>query len=710
MKTRELLKNKTIYCGYGCGQLAKYQFKNGNYSCTNNPSKCPAINPPKQKIIDIPKCRYCGKILVNHIRKIGNKLRCPACKALGKGNPSKASEEEKKKRAFKVKQTIIKRYGVENVSQLDSVKEKKKQTLQKNYGVDSPLQSKEIYQRAIATNRKMYGTDYYTQNIEVKRKMRKYHEYESTVAPLYKQSFCVFCGQATFIHKHDKDIFAVCDDCYDDGLFTILEETELYNRNKKQKETNLKKYGTEHFFQSSTYIEKAKKTNLEKYGVENPFASEDIKDKIRITNLKKFGVENPSQAQVIKDKKIQTSLKNYGTDHPLQNKDKFAKWQSDFADKYDGATSPYKVAEFKEKMSINIKKNYFSKIIFKIKEKKLKLVSDYSLEGGYYKKIIFRCMKCGLEFEDNIYSILMAKHGCPKCDPLIHLYVSKPELNIVEFLNSLDIHHIIRNSRRIIPPKELDLYLPDYNLAIEYHGLYWHSTNFNEDIDHKYHRNKYELCKEKGIRLIQIFEDEWILNEELVKSKLTHILNKSKLEKIYARKCQIKEIDATTKNNFLRINHIQGEDKSVIKLGAFFKNQLVSVMTFSHGNISKGSKNIKDVWELNRFASHSNYIIIGIASKLLKYFERNYIWKEIFTYADLRWSVGNVYDKLDFKYLYDTKPNYFYTKGMERIHRYNLRKRSYEPKDAPEWILRLEEGYHRIWDSGHSKFNKENIS
>jgi len=128
-------------------------------------------------------------------------------------------------------------------------------------------------------------------------------------------------------------------------------------------------------------------------------------------------------------------------------------------------------------------------------------------------------------------------------------------------------------------------------------------------------------------------------------------------------------------------------------------------MTFSKGSISKGSKNIDGVYELSRFCSNSNYHIQGIASKLLSHFKRNYEWKEIYSYADRRWSQGNVYDKIGFELSHITKPNYFYIGGgIDRIHRFNLRKRPDEPKDIPEWVLRQGEGYHRIWDCGHYKF------
>jgi len=256
---------------------------------------------------------------------------------------------------------------------------------------------------------------------------------------------------------------------------------------------------------------------------------------------------------------------------------------------------------------------------------------------------------------------------------------------------------------------EIDIYIPYKKIAFEFDGLYWHSElKSNDPVNN--HLQKTNLCKEKGIQLIHIFEDEWIFKKEIVKSRLKQILRiNQNVVRIHARKCEIKEIEPKVKNEFLEKFHIQGKDASKIKLGAFYDNELISVMTFGKGNISKGSKAIEGIWELNRFCSNNNYHIPGIAGKLLSHFKKNYEWKEIFSYADRRWSTGNLYYKLGFELDHITNPNYWYLKGFERIHRFNLRKTKDEPKDIPEWILRQKEGYLRIWDCGNLKFSTKNM-
>ena len=246
-----------------------------------------------------------------------------------------------------------------------------------------------------------------------------------------------------------------------------------------------------------------------------------------------------------------------------------------------------------------------------------------------------------------------------------------------------------------------------YNLASAHNGIVLSTDNYTE-----YLLGFFTIFGDQGdygmiqnLWKTEVYEmSEWIFKNDIVRNRLKNIFNLNNNKKIYARKCIIKEIDVNTKDKFLEKYHIQGKDISEIRLGAFYNNELISVMTFSKGNISKGSKNEKYIWELNRFCSDYNYHIIGIASKLLSYFKKNYNWKEIFSYADRRWSNGNLYYKIGFELEYITGINYWYIKNNYRIHRFNLRKRKNEPKNITEFELRDKEGYKRIWDCGNYKF------
>jgi hypothetical protein len=283
-------------------------------------------------------------------------------------------------------------------------------------------------------------------------------------------------------------------------------------------------------------------------------------------------------------------------------------------------------------------------------------------------------------------------------------YISKAEKEVFEFLDSKV--RCIPNNKTTIYPYELDIVIPSKRIAIEYCGLYWHSELSGKDRN--YHLNKLNLCQEKGYSLITIFEDEYLNRKDVVLNRLLHILNINDSKTIYARDCKIKEIDNKLSSDFLNLYHIQGNTGSGIKLGAFYNNKLISIMTFSKLSIAKGSKSVEGVWELSRFCSHINYRIVGVASKLFSYFEKNYNWNKIISYADRRWSNGNMYYKLGFDFVKYTQPNYWYLKngGIHRIHRFSLRKKPNEPKEITEWEIRQEQGYNRIWDCGNMKFIK----
>lgn len=164
------------------------------------------------------------------------------------------------------------------------------------------------------------------------------------------------------------------------------------------------------------------------------------------------------------------------------------------------------------------------------------------------------------EFEQLPYDHIK-EHGCMRCTSS----VSKPEKEICEFLESLNIN-LKTSIGTVIKPQQLDIYLPDHNLAIEYNGLYYHNEL---RIPTNYHLNKTLKCNEKGIRLIHIFEDEWLYKQEIVKSRLKNILGLTE-NKIFARKCVIKEVNSKESKLFLDSNHLQGFTNSSVKLGLYY--------------------------------------------------------------------------------------------------------------------------------------------
>ncbi len=419
---------------------------------------------------------------------------------------------------------------------------------------------------------------------------------------------------------------------------------------------------------------KSKKTKLERYGDEN---YNNIK-KSKETKLKKYGDEN----FVNREKTNQTNLERYGSISPTGNTD------------------------IASKISETRNRKMIPKVLKFLDEVGIILEDDYL---GAHSKHKFKCAICGTYFE-KCWNEIQQGYTCPICYPRYQSSKSIPQKEVEDYINSLGIE-TISNTREIIKPFELDIFATKEKIAIEYCGFAYHHeeilTETRKIPAYYYHQFKLNECIKQDIRLITIFEDEWIFKRDIVKDRLKQIFRKFDGERIHARKCEIKEIDATIKNQFLDSFHIQGADSSIIKLGAFYNNELVSLMTFSHGNISKGSSNKEKVWELNRFCSNPKYHIPGISSRLLETFKRNFEWDIIFSYSDRRWFDGRMYISLGFSFDGFTKPNYWYinlNKGPKRIHRFQLRKRDDEPEDIPEWVLRRKENYIRIWDCGHQKF------
>lgn len=287
-------------------------------------------------------------------------------------------------------------------------------------------------------------------------------------------------------------------------------------------------------------------------------------------------------------------------------------------------------------------------------------------------------------------------------------FTSKQELEITDYIKSLNVKIVQSHKLQTV---EIDIFLPEYNIGIEYNGLYWHSELNGKTQN--YHINKTIFANKFGIHLIQIFEDEWLYKSDIIKSKILNLLNKTPF-KVYARKCIIKEITASQASEFMNINHLQGYANSNIKIGAFYNNQLISVMTLSEPRIALGKSKNSDFYELTRFANKLYYSNVGIFSKFIKYIKNNYEYiNEIHSFGDARYVNinNNVYLKNDFKYTYTTKPNYWYMyRHQNRQHRYNFRKnilKSKLPKfdnTLSEWENMQNNHYDRIWDCGNYKY------
>ncbi len=420
----------------------------------------------------------------------------------------------------------------------------------------------------------------------------------------------------------------------------------------KFKTTLFKNHGDDYF--TNYLVEQTKKTKKEKYGDENYNNIEKSKQ----TCLKKYGVDNPCKSIKIKEQICQTIMSKH----------------------YDD------LLEFCKKENIKF------------------LCSKEEYGGYHFSKIYkFQCLKCNYIFENTVYNL---EHiFCEKCEPNRK---STLENEFFDFLTSiLETGTIIRRrDRMVLNGKELDFYIPSKNIAIELNGLYWHSE-IGGKINKLYHLYKTKSCIFHGVKLIHIFETEWNNQKDIVKSIIKNLISATD-EKIYARNCILTEISPKEKDEFLNQNHLQGTDKSTIKLALIYNSKIVSVMTFKKG--SRFDKNFE--WELMRYCNKINTSVIGGASKLFTYFVNNYKPASIVSYSDRRYFDGNIYKTLGFNFINFTSPGYYYItnnyKGI--VHRLNFQKYKLKNilplfnENLSEWENMKNNGFDRIWDCGHSKW------
>ena len=307
------------------------------------------------------------------------------------------------------------------------------------------------------------------------------------------------------------------------------------------------------------------------------------------------------------------------------------------------------------------------------------------------------------------HRFLNKNHECPLCTG----YTSAAEREIYEYVCDLvGSDNVIHNDRDFISPQELDIYIPDKNLAIEYCGLYWHSE-VSGGKSKDYHYRKMAAVNDKGVRLITVFEDEYKDRPKQVLSRIQNALGVG-LKRIYARKCEVRELFNREDIKFLQEHHLQGKSGARKRWGLFYEDELVSVMsvgTMSRTHAAK-IKNNPDakVLELKRFAHKTGCTVIGGASRLFKRV-KEYAIEEGFThiksYCDMRY--GNhsnaVYEKLGFELLCFTKWTPHYVKYGKRYRNQGLRKTPEERLTGKtEWELRKEQGYDRVYDVGHRTY------
>lgn len=552
-------------------------------------------------------------------------------------------------------------------------------------GIFSSIKNDEIIKKEI-----IEATSFLSEINNITLGQRLYHIREN----IYKIDLCVSCKEnPRKFHRLNVGYFPTCGN----------KECKKKSKVNSFKNTIKEKYGETYFKEGSKSREKYKETMLEKYGVDHNFKSKEIRDSIEKNMIKKYGKPFPLSNPEILDKRNKTCINKYGDLNFIQSK----KSKETNIFKY-GDENAMKNPEISKKVTESSSETKRLKLENKLKNFNIFLVEYNNIRTKLY------CNICKSNFEYHPVTI-NAKiragiNSCPKCNPP-NLSSSKSEDDFFNFISSFFNGVIEKNCRYIFKGNnrfsEVDLYLPDLGIAFEYNGLYWHSEIYKDKL---YHKEKTEYLLKLGIKLYHIWEDDWIYNNDLVRSMVISIIG-GEITKIYARKCEIKYVNQNEYKEFCEKNHLKGYSTASKIIGLYYNKELLSLMSFSKTRKLIESGNSPYEYELIRSCSKKYTIIIGGASKILSFFFKN-VAKSLVTYCDVSFSPDpqkTVYKKCGMTFNKITDPGYYWIIDGKRSNRLNwtkskLIKLGYPPEMTADEIME-KMGAYKIWDCGNYKFS-----
>lgn len=463
---------------------------------------------------------------------------------------------------------------------------------------------------------------------------------------------------------HDVDIIKKCVHCeknnqifynYSSGYSEYcsnLCSLKSKQRTNKIKKTNLERYGCSCSVHNIDIAAKIKSSMIERHGVEYSTQLTNMKEKSKQTKLERYGYENYNN----QEQKCKTNLEKYGVEHTTQVPNIIIKMQE---------------AKLKNYNLLLRDKEWL------IEQNKTKNLNDIAISLGVTGRTIWLWMyKHEIEFITHYPSDYKAQRE-------IYDYI-KEELNISD---------VLYNDRWTIKPKHIDILLPEHNIGIEHNGCWYHRE------DKEKHIFKLNLALEKGIKLLQFWDYQWIHSNDICKSIIKSNLGLN--ERIYARKCEIVNVSSKNYTNFMNDNHIHGSATASIRYGLICNGELVCCIGFSKPR-GKYNKNTYD-WELVRYANRLDTNVIGGFSRLLKHSKLH----NIISYCDLMLFTGIMYKNSGFRQLENTKPGYFYynnkyCKSREYFQKHKLGSilKNYNPSISVDENVKIN-GWYKVWNCGN---------
>lgn len=527
---------------------------------------------------------------------------------------------------------------------------------------------------------------------------------------------CKWCNKS-FVPTSVRDVYCsrphykTCEVCGKEFEIDVRKDSTVRSCSsecKKVLQTMNRDFEAEHLHQQDTF--KAK------YGVTNAMRIPGVVSKIEQTNQSRYGSSWYTQTDEYKQRVKQTSLDKYGTEHFLQSDTVKQK-------RYDTCNSKYGVCNVSQTDTVKSK----IKQVWNDKYGVINISQNHIVDLGAWNSFIENPRQHIQDRYDSFPTVMQLASDLGVCltsvynhldiqnnSDLIQHSHSRMEEEIVNFLRSIIPEIQIKiNDRHIIAPYELDIYLPDYNMAIECNPTETHNSSLEDPWGGKpkaanYHKIKTDRCEDVGIFLFHIFGWEWQHKNAIIKSMLCNLLNQNQ-DKIYARKCNVSEISDTECKEFLLANHRQGYATSPIRLGLTYQDDIVAVMTFSkkRHTISRGD----NCYELVRFCNKLNTSVAGGADKLFKFFIKTYNPTTILSYSDRSHTKGGLYDKLGFVQKSISSPGYVWVDGKtnqsySRIHaqKSNIVKflddNTIDLSKTEKQIM-IEHGYVQVFDAGN---------
>lgn len=563
------------------------------------------------------------------------------------------------------------------------IKNKRKDTCIEKWGVDNPSKSSQVREKVVETNIKKFGHEWATKSDDIKNKI---------------------------IDKFIEN-------------WGVSNPSKIKEVRERAKETMFERFGVEHAMHSDEIKKRVRDKFMKNWGVDNPFKIKEVRDKAKKTMIDRFGVEYPLQNIDILSKARKTWFNRWGADSSkVTNKRKetcLKRWGVDVASKSD---------IIKNKIKASILRKYNTLNLLEIKEIKDKIdkankdkwgESHVSKSKEYRKKYGISNHKNYLKYIADGISLFDCDRGqnhtfevhidnyikrwksnnpiCTSCNPIGDLKSIK-EKELYFYIKGIYDGEIIQSYRDGL---EIDVYLPDLKIGFEFNGLYWHSESRKSK---NYHLEKTNYFKDRDIRIIHIWEDDWTFSRDVIKSQINNWLGLIR-NRIWARNCRVRVIENSgMTKEFLNKNHIQGYINSTLTLGLYNNDILVSLMKFDH---YEGRKKMQEKdWNLSRFCNRLNTNVVGGASKLLDYFIKEYNPSRIISYADVSWSTGKLYYTLGFNKVSDSQPDYKYILNEKRVHKSRYKKSNLIVPNISESRYTKSQGINRIWDCGKLKFEK----